>query len=133
MTIKDIHLKFHLDVSPEEAFSLLTDPERMADWGAGEGIVEPRKNGAFAMFDGWVSGKVLGFEPGRSLSYTWRPNTWTEETKDSIVHYTFEKEGQGTAITLLHSGFPSKSERDSHETGWTDHVFGPLTEFLESR
>jgi uncharacterized protein YndB with AHSA1/START domain len=133
MTIKDIELTFHLDVSPEEAFLLLTNPEHMADWGAGEGIVEPRKNGAFAMFDGWVSGKVLVFEPGKTLAYTWRPNTWTEGMKDSVVNYTFEKAGQGTDIRLTHTGFPSNSERDSHETGWTDHVFGPITEYLESR
>jgi uncharacterized protein YndB with AHSA1/START domain len=130
---KDIQLEFHLDVLPEEAFGLLTDPEMMADWGAGEGLVEPRVNGEFAMFDGWVGGKVLIYQPGKALSYTWRPNTWAEDIKDSVVSYTFETSGTGTLIKLRHHTFPNKTERDSHENGWTEHVFGPLTEFLESR
>jgi uncharacterized protein YndB with AHSA1/START domain len=53
--------------------------------------------------------------PGR-IQLTWMSrNTLGEET---IVAVTFQKNGEGTLLTLLHSGFPNDEKAKAHEKGW---------------
>jgi len=53
--------------------------------------------------------------PGR-IEHTWvSPNTLGEE---STVAVTFKKKGEGTHMTLVHSGLPDTERGRSHERGW---------------
>ena len=53
--------------------------------------------------------------PGR-IQHTWvSPNTLGEE---SMVTVTFEKQGEGTLMTLVHSGLPDCEPAKGHERGW---------------
>ncbi|MEO8149335.1 MAG: SRPBCC domain-containing protein [Bacteroidia bacterium] len=119
--------------SPEEVFNALAMPEIIAEWTGDEAVLEPRINGAFAMFGGWVKGNVLAFEPGKKLSYSWKPDEWNKKAEASIVTYLFEKDIAGTKITLTHEGFPSIKESDSHKSGWVDNVFEPLNDYFVMR
>jgi uncharacterized protein YndB with AHSA1/START domain len=50
------------------------------------------------------------------IQHTWvSPNTLGEE---STVTVTFEKKGENTLMTLLHSGLPDDDKARSHEKGW---------------
>ena len=54
--------------------------------------------------------------PGR-IGHTWMsPNTAGLE---STVAVTFKKKGEGTLMTLVHSGLPDTDGGRSHEKGWT--------------
>lgn len=53
--------------------------------------------------------------PGR-LQHTWvSPNTHGIE---SLVTVTFRKQGEGTLMTLVHSGLPDTDQGRSHDKGW---------------
>jgi uncharacterized protein YndB with AHSA1/START domain len=53
--------------------------------------------------------------PGR-IQHSWMsPNTLGRE---SIVTVTFEKKGDGTLISLLHSGLPNDAMAKAHDNGW---------------
>ena len=53
--------------------------------------------------------------PGR-IQYSWMSrNTLGEE---STVTVTFQKKGEGTLMTLLHSGLPNEAMAKAHEKGW---------------
>ncbi len=53
--------------------------------------------------------------PGR-IQHTWvSPFTLGEE---STVTLTFEKQGQGTLMTLVHTGIPDTEGGKGHEKGW---------------
>jgi uncharacterized protein YndB with AHSA1/START domain len=54
--------------------------------------------------------------PGR-IQHTWMsPNT---SGLESTVTVTFQKKGEGTLMTLVHSGLPDTDGGRSHEKGWT--------------
>jgi uncharacterized protein YndB with AHSA1/START domain len=53
--------------------------------------------------------------PGR-IQHTWMsPNTLGEE---STVTVTFQQQGEGTLMTLVHSGLPDSDGGRSHAGGW---------------
>ncbi len=94
-------------------------------------VIEPRVGGAIyeTMFDGTRAewGKVLEFEPGRRLAFTWHPGTNAD--KPTRVDVTFEDQGAGQAkVTLTHSGWEiwakdAPNKRSGYDTGW-DFVLG---------
>lgn len=137
MPTKDKGFSFTLTwiiyASPADVFNALAMPEVIAEWSGDEAVLEPRVGGAFAMFGNWVKGNVLAFEPGKKLSYSWKPNTWNAKTEASVVTYLFENDLAGTKLTLMHEGFPNIKESDSHKTGWVDNVFEPLNDYFVMR
>jgi uncharacterized protein YndB with AHSA1/START domain len=53
--------------------------------------------------------------PGR-VEYSWMsPNTLGQE---STVTVTFQKKGEGTLMTLVHSGLPNDDMARAHQNGW---------------
>jgi uncharacterized protein YndB with AHSA1/START domain len=53
--------------------------------------------------------------PGR-IQYSWMSrNTFGEE---SMVTVTFQKKGEGTLMSLVHSGLPNEAMAKGHEKGW---------------
>ncbi|MEI6815982.1 MAG: SRPBCC domain-containing protein, partial [Bacteroidota bacterium] len=75
-------------------------------------------------------GKVLEYIPGKTLSYTWRPDDFHDDWEDSIVSYHFAPDGKGTEVKLEHHKLPNIKETKDHEAGWEDQVFGPIREYL---
>jgi uncharacterized protein YndB with AHSA1/START domain len=116
--------------SPADVFNALAMPEVITEWTGDTAVLEPKVNGAFEMFGGWVKGTVLAFEPGKKLSYSWKPTDWNKKADASTVTYLFEKDEAGTKITLTHEGFPSLKESNDHKSGWVDNVFEPLNDYF---
>jgi uncharacterized protein YndB with AHSA1/START domain len=121
-----VSMSVTLPASPKDVFDALTNPKIIASWCGQKGKVEAEIGGKFEMFDGWVMGKVLAFESGKRLSYTWLPDEWKDKWNASIVSFTFSKAKSGTKVILKHSGFPNEDELKSHHEGWKEHVFDPL-------
>jgi uncharacterized protein YndB with AHSA1/START domain len=126
-----ISMNVTVKATPTEVFAALTNSKAILEWCGQKGKVEAKIGGRFEMFDGWVKGKVLAYEPGKSLAYTWHPTDWQKEWDASIVKYAFTKTKSGTKISLKHSGFPNEQEMKGHHSGWTEHVFDPLKEFFK--
>jgi uncharacterized protein YndB with AHSA1/START domain len=115
---------------PAEIFDALTNPKKIAQW-SGKGFVSPKVFGKFSMFDGWVTGIVLDYKPGKTLSVTWRPNEWLKDWKDSEVRFAFTATKGGTKMTLIHSKLPNATELHETKLGWFEYVFEPLKAFLQ--
>jgi uncharacterized protein YndB with AHSA1/START domain len=74
---------------------------------------------------------VLDFKPGKSLSYSWRPDDFHKEWEDSVVSYQFAPaKEEGTNVKLNHHKLPNNAQAKNHEHGWNDQVFGPINDFL---
>jgi len=76
---------------------------------------------------------VLAYEPGKRLSFTWKPDDWAKKDPASIVSCSFKATKTGCTLTLRHSGLPNRRERQNHKTGWTKFVFDPLNMYLISQ
>ncbi len=62
-------------------------------------------------------GRFMELNRPRLIQHSWvSPHTLGEE---SIVTVTFEKEGEGTLLTLVHSGLANEAMANAHEKGWS--------------
>lgn len=107
-----------LPVSPDEAFALITEPERLRRWMAVSASIELRAGGAyrFTVTPGNTSiGTVREIEPGRRIVYAWG---WEQQPLDSTVTVTVEPTEAGSRVTLVHEGLDEEQAR-SHDEGWT--------------
>ncbi len=122
-----------LHAEPARVFRALTNAKAIRQWSGQAGNVAARIGGKFEMFDGWVRGRVLAYQEGKALAYTWLPDDWSGGAKPSIVRFAFSRTKSGTRIVLKHSGFPDRQQKKEHQDGWTEHVFDPLKEYFASR
>lgn len=130
---RSISMSITIKAKPADVFNALTDSKSILRWSGQRAKVEATIGGKFEMFDGWVKGKVLAYQAGKILSYTWHPTDWSKETEPSIVKYKFSASGRNTKVLLTQSGFPNETSRKEHHRGWSKHVFDPLKEFFESQ
>ena len=128
-----IRKTFTLPVGVRAAFSLLTDARKIRSWSGQKGTVQAKIGGEFRMFDGWVTGNVLAYQPGKHLAYTWIPSDWKKGATPSIVVYRFTRVGSKTRISLTHKGLPTKTILRNHAAGWVEHVVDPLKAYLTKK
>jgi len=95
-------------------------------------IVDPKVDGLWY----WLAlrgtahyGRFIEIDrPGR-IQHTWvSRNTLGEE---SIVRVTFERKGEDTLLTLLHSGLPNDDMAKAHEKGWNS-IFDKFSNIFAS-
>ncbi|MDF0602588.1 SRPBCC domain-containing protein [Psychromarinibacter sp. C21-152] len=122
---------------PERVFDAWLDPEMLTkfmrpgpDVGVTKAETDPRVGGRYDIVMTAEKGEIPHWgeyreiERPRRLVFTWNS---PHAAPDSVVTLTFEPEGAGTLVTLVHDRFPSDSSRDGHEKGWTG-ILGALAQ-----
>jgi uncharacterized protein (TIGR03086 family) len=114
-----------LPVAPDEAFALVTEPERLRRWTAVCATVDLRAGGAWrwTVTPGHVaSGQVREIEPGRRLVLGWGWDGNDALPPDaSTVTVVIEPAGNGSRVTLTHEGLVG-AQLDSHAEGWKHYL-----------
>jgi uncharacterized protein (TIGR03086 family) len=116
-----------LPVPPDEAFALVTDPERLRRWTAVCATVDLRAGGSWS----WMvtpgsghlaAGTVHEVEPGRRLVLGWGWEGDASLPPDaSTVTVTIEPVGSGSRVTLTHEGLVG-AQLDAHAEGWNHYL-----------
>lgn len=118
-----------LPVGVDEAFTLITDPERLRRWKAVTARVDLRVGGEyrFTINPGHVArGTYRVVEPGRRVVFGWGWDGDDALPPDtSTVTISVEPTDGGTLVTLTHEGLTAEQEA-SHQVGW-DHYLDRLT------
>jgi uncharacterized protein (TIGR03086 family) len=117
-----------LPVSPDEAFALITDPERLRRWQTVSAYVDLHAGGAYR----WTvtpaniaAGTFQEVEPGKRIVFGWGWEGSDVLPPDaSMVTVTIEPDGNGSKVTLTHTGLDEEQEK-GHAEGW-DHYFERL-------
>jgi len=104
-----------------EVFDGWLDPKIPGNpWNAAEKLVlDPKVDGLFfwALKGTSHYGRFIEIERPVRIQHTWvSPNTLGQE---SMVTLTFEKQGDDTLMTLVHSNLPDHELAKGHENGWT--------------
>jgi uncharacterized protein (TIGR03086 family) len=117
-----------LPVSPDEAFALITEPERLRRWKTVSATVDLRAGGAyrFTVLPGHIAaGTYREVEPGRRVVFGWG---WVGNDAlppdASTVTVTIEPIETGCRVTLVHEGLDAE-QAASHAEGWV-HFFERL-------
>lgn len=119
---KTLEFKFErtIQASPGEAFDAWLNPKIPGNpWHAADKLLLNAKVDGFFYwtFSGTPHyGRFTEIERPARIQHTWMsPNTLGEE---STVTVTFEKKGDQTLMTLVHSDLPDDERARSHEEGW---------------
>ena len=117
-----------LPVSPDQAFALITEPERLRRWKTVSARVDLRAGGQyrFTIIPGHVAaGTYREIEPGRRVVFGWGWEGSEDLAADSsTVTVTLEPTEAGTLVRLVHEGLTAEQEV-SHLEGW-NHFFERL-------
>ncbi|MGH3986054.1 MAG: TIGR03086 family metal-binding protein [Actinomycetes bacterium] len=117
-----------LPVSPDEAFALITEPERLRRWQTVTAVVDLRAGGGFrwTVNPGHVAvGTYREVEPGRRIVFGWGWEGSDELPPDaSTVTLTVEPHDSGSLVTLVHEGLHGV-QAARHAEGW-NHYFQRL-------
>lgn len=119
-----------IPLDADEAFALVTRPDRLRRWQAVTARVDLRAGGEYrwTILPGQTArGTLTEIEPGRRVVFTWG---W-EGSGDlppgaSTVIITLEPAPGGTTVRVVHEGLAGE-QADNHAAGWT-HYFGRLAE-----
>lgn len=117
-----------LPVTPDEAFALLTEPERLRRWQTVTASVDLRVGGDYrwTVTPGHLAGGTFKeIVPGKKVVFGWGWDGMGDLPVDaSTVTITLEPNEAGTAVTLLHEGL-DEQQAASHAQGW-DHFWDRL-------
>jgi uncharacterized protein (TIGR03086 family) len=114
-----------IDASPDEAFALFTEPERLRRWHAVSAAVDLRVGGEYRLTvtpSHVANGTYVEIEPGRRVVYTWG---WVDSPDlapgTSTVVIELEPEGDKTRVRLTHQGLPT-GQVAGHSDGWNHYM-----------
>jgi uncharacterized protein YndB with AHSA1/START domain len=117
----EITVERTIPATPGEVFDAWLDPTIPGAFGHENEklIVDLKVDGLWY----WLSlggtphyGRFIEIARPSRIQHSWMsPNTLG---KESIVTVTFQKKGEGTLMTILHSGLPNDDMGKAHEKGW---------------
>jgi len=129
--MKIIKKEIVIDAPVAKVWEHITDPQKIAGWLMPNDFEAAAGKKFFLECDhqGKILCAVKEIVPGKKLVYSFQPKEIKVET---LVTITLVKEGKGTRLTLIHSGWDSlpPSEQgmaDNYESGWGMHL-GKLNE-----
>lgn len=132
----EIRLSMEMDAPPEKVFRALTEPEALNRWMAQGAQVELREGGRYDLgftpegYDGPPM-RILELVPNEKLVISW-PD-WRGDTSVPVqsVSWLLEPSGDGTRVTVVHSGFVRTVDLSDYPFGW-GYFLGRLKDVAES-
>jgi uncharacterized protein YndB with AHSA1/START domain len=123
-----------IDAEPAFVFEYFTRPEALVRWMGDRAVLDPRPGGEFTLYfdDRCVEGRYVELDPPRRLVITWgRRGSREMPPFSSTLEVSFEAEGSGTRVRIVHQGLP-ESEAPRHALGWR-HYLGRLRLVCEGK
>ncbi len=137
----DFVKELHIAAPPDAVWRAIMRPEIVAKYHlAPLHRIEPHKGGVIlygAKEQVMISGTITAVEENTLLSHTFRfgpaDHPGIGGDPDTIVTYTLRKDGNGTRLTLTHSGFSGDSQTRANITGGWPHILEGLKATVEGR
>lgn len=135
----EVKVVVHMKAPPEKVYRALTEPELLNRWMAKDASVDLRVGGDFDL--GWRAPpgteyseqgmEILELVPNRKLTISWPDWRGDPSVPTQSVTWLLEPDGDGTRVTLIHSGFVRTVDLSDFPFGW-GHFLGKLTQVAES-
>jgi activator of HSP90 ATPase len=132
-----IHQSEYFKVAPAQVYSmLLSSAEFSAStkksfdmFSATSAKIDPVVGGAFSLFDGHITGRILELVPGQRIVEAWRVIDWPAGVW-SIARFDLSAERTGARLIFEHVGFPQGLKEHLTE-GWQQHYWDAMTKYFQ--
>jgi len=128
MMSEAIRQEIDFAVSPQRVYEALTDGKHFAAFTGLPAEIHGEIGGTFTCFGGQIDGRILDLVPNRRIVQAWHVGMWPAGVF-SIVRFDLKKHGEGTRLSLEHSGFPEEN-RAHLDGGWSKMYWEPLRKYL---
>ena len=85
--------------------------------------------GAFSLFDGHITGRILELVPDQRIVEAWRVVDWPAGVY-SIARFDLSPEATGTRVRFEHVGFP-EGLKDHLSIGWQQHYWDAMSKYFQ--
>ena len=127
-----IILDVTLSVLPEQLYSDWLNSNIHSKFTGGEAQINDIINADYSAWDGYILGKNVLLETGKTIIQTWRTSEFDQNDEDSILELLFEPIHKNhTKLTLIHSNIPS-GEGEKYKQGWCEHYFTPMKSYYDN-
>jgi activator of HSP90 ATPase len=106
----------------------LNSKEHTAFTGAAAKISK-KPGSEFTAWDGYISGRNIELQAGKSILQSWRTDEFPEGAADSLLYLRFDDTDKGCKLTLVHSDIPD-GQSAQYKQGWKDFYFTPMKAYF---
>ena len=136
----EVRASILINAPREQVFRALMEPAKLDKWIASAASVEPRVGGRYSY--GWkypvdgrdVTGgptRILEMIPNEKLVTDWPDWRGDASVPKTTVTWLLESAGDGTRVTVIHSGFARTTDISDYPFGWSGFL-GQLKALGES-
>ena len=115
---------------PDDVYDAWMDSKKHAAMTGSEAEIDPKVNGAFTAWDGYIEGTTVELEPKRRVVQQWRTTDFPEGSPDSLIEVIFEKSEKGTKVVLIHTEIPD-GQKEEYKQGWKEFYFDPMRAYFK--
>jgi len=115
----------------QEVYAAWLSSEGHSQMTGGSASITADVGGEFEAWDGYIRGRNLELEYAKRIVQSWRTVEFKDDDPDSRLEIMLEPAGEGTKLTLKHTGLPPHGRQ--YEQGWVENYFEPMKEYFSSR
>jgi uncharacterized protein YndB with AHSA1/START domain len=130
MATETIQVSCFIPAPPMRVYSAWLSSEEHSRFTGGRATIDDRIGGRFSAWDGYIEGMNRELLEGRRIVQAWRTTEFPSDSPDSVLELNFDAEGDGTHLTMVHSGLPEGQGR-GYEQGWHHFYVEPLTRYFK--
>ena len=127
---RNLKLSITITADPNAVYNAWIDSKKHTEMTGSEAIIEPRINGRFTAWDGYIEGTTVELEPNKRIVQTWRTTDFPPDSPDSTIEVLLEAVENGTRLTLIHTDIPEGQSND-YKKGWKDFYFDPMRRYFD--
>ncbi len=134
LTVKTIKItqKEIIPATPMEVYEAYIDEEKQTEFTGSKATSDPRVEGEFTAWDGYIIGKYIELKPGMKIVQEWRSSDFPEGAPPSRFEIGLREVKGGTELTMIHSGVPEEVAEDIGQ-GWKDYYWVPMKKYFKAR
>lgn len=125
-TVTDI-----IPATPQQIYEAWLDSRGHTKMTGSAARAKPVQGATFSAWGGYIKGKNLTLEPGRSIVQSWRTTKFAKQDPNSQIEVLLEPIPEGTRITLHHTNVPN-GHTGYQDGGWQQHYFDPMKQYFSA-
>ena len=125
-TVTDI-----IPATPQQIYEAWLDSRGHTKMTGSAARAKPVQGATFSAWGGYIKGKNLTLEPGRSIVQSWRTTKFAKQDPDLQIEVLLEPIPEGTRITLHHTNVPN-GHTGYQDGGWQQHYFDPMKQYFSA-